>query len=61
MQPNDIMCCVIHLAGSQESVHIEQEDDLGKFDDMEPNGKEGSLSEDEIIPGVCYKLCSAYL
>ena len=46
------MCCVIHIAGSQESVHIEQEDDLGKFDDMEPTGKEGSPSKDEIIPGV---------
>ena len=33
-------------------MHIEQEDDLGKFDDKEPTGKEGSLSEDEIIPGV---------
>ena len=40
------MCCVIHLAGSQES---EQEDDI---DDMEPSRKEDSLSEDEIIPGV---------
>ena len=46
------MCCVIHLAGSQESMLIEEEDDLGKFDDVEPTGKEGSLSEDEIIPGV---------
>ena len=35
------MCCVIHLAGSQESVHIEQEDHLRKFHDMEPAGKEG--------------------
>ena len=33
-------------------MHIEQEDDHGKFDEMEPNGKEGSLSKDEIIPGV---------
>ena len=49
MQPNDSMCCVIHLAGSLESMHIEEEDDHGKFDDMEPTG---SLSEDEIIPGV---------
>ena len=30
----------------------QQEDHLGKFDDMEPTGKEGNLSEDEIIPGV---------
>ena len=34
-------------------MHIEEEDHHGKFDDMEPTGKEdGSLSEDEIIPGV---------
>ena len=52
MHPNDNMCCVIHIAGSQVSMHIEEEDDLGNFYYMEPIGKEGSLSEDEIIPGA---------
>lgn len=51
---NSSFCCVIHLDGFQESVHIEQEDgNLGKYSDVKPAGKgESSSSEDGSVSGV---------